>query len=250
MTGMEIAALIAMIVGAGVQYHASSEAQERQRKAIEEGLRQQEALQREAEKKALDNASKYTTQDRRAEQHQIAEEITANLMAPVSESQAIRSEQQATVGNVSNDYQAAKAKSDLEVVKGAETTARLLGKTTAANRLRLNEGIRLMDTGQAIDQLGNFSQGSLRAAKTKAELDGQVDPGSVFAGQILGTLGSAGLMSAGSDLTSTGAAAKYGTNAGSTQSSMLAAQEAGMGTGGFWNGYGNLAKAFGFLGSQ
>ena len=154
-----IGALIASIAGAGLQYKASSDAQERQQREIEASLQAQRELQMKAEKKALETAGTYETPKRAAEQDQIAQEIEQSLIAPVSESQAIRSQQQTTQGDVSGDYKVAKATADLETMKQAEQLARLLGKTTSAGRLRMNEGIRLMDAGQAVDTLSNFSRG-------------------------------------------------------------------------------------------
>lgn len=231
MTGLEIAALVAAIAGAAMQYQASSEAESRTQQAIARSLDSQDKLQKEAEAKALAAAEKFNPKDRLAEQAQLAEEITANLSAPVSESQAIRSEQQTTQGNVSDDYTTAKAKSDLNSIKSAEALARLLGKSTSANRLRMNEGIRIMDAGQAIDQLHNFSQGQRNADALAIQQASLIDPTKQFAGSVLTSLGTAGLMSgAGSagNVTEAGTAAKYGTDVGSQQTATLFAQDAAM----------------------
>lgn len=194
MEPLSIAALMAMIASAAVQYQSQVDAQGRQQEAIRNSLNAQEKLQREAEAKAMDTAKKFTPQDRMAEQAQLEAQITEGLITPVSESQAIRAEQQTTQGDVSGDYTTAKAKSDLNSVKSAETLARLLGKTTAANRLRMNEGIRLMDTGMAIDQLNSFSRGQGNADKVAIDIAGNEDPNMVLAGEALGILGSAGMM--------------------------------------------------------
>lgn len=197
MTGLEIAALVAMIAGAGVQYKASTDAQERQQREIMASLEAQRALQMEAEKKAMGAAAEFATPKRSAEQEQIAADIEQALIQPVSESQAIRAEQSTTQGNVSDEYTTAKAKSELETVKQAEQLARLLGKTTSAGRLRMNEGIRLMDTGQDVDRLAGFSRGQAGADNIAIQQAGQVSPGSILAGQLLMAAGSAGLMSGG-----------------------------------------------------
>jgi hypothetical protein len=205
MDPITIAALVAMVAGAGVQYKASTDAQERQQREIMASLEAQRALQMEAEKKAMGAAAEFATPKRAAEQDQIAADIEQALIQPVSESQAIRAEQSTTQGDVSADYTTAKAKSDLETVKQAEQLARLLGKTTSAGRLRMNEGIRLMDTGQEVDQLAGFSRGQSGADNIAIQQAGQLDPGKVLAGQLLMAAGQAGLMSGG------GSAAKAGT---------------------------------------
>lgn len=236
MDPITIAALVAMVAGAGMQYKAAQDAQSRQNAAIREGLARQRDLQQQAEQKALGTARQYNTEDRKAEQTQIADQITQELLTPVSESQTIRSQQQTTQGNVSDDYSTAKAASDVASLKAAEQLARLLGKSTSANRLRMNEGIRLMDTGQAIDQLGSFSRGNQGADQIAIQVAGRPDAKLQFAGSVLQGLGTAGLMGAGSTGTvnQAGTAAQYGTQIGSQQTTMLAAQDAGMGGGTSW----------------
>lgn len=194
MTGLEIAALVAMFAGAAQQYQASQEAQSRQQEAITNSLNSQEELQRKAEKVALDAAKPFDPNERLKNQEQISNEITAGLIAPVSESQQIRSENSGVQGNVSGDYNAAKATADLNTLKTAESMARLLGKTTSSNRLRMNEGIGLMDAGQNIDQLNNFSRGQKAADSIAIQQAGQIDPTKVFIGNLLQAAGSAGMM--------------------------------------------------------
>jgi hypothetical protein len=183
-----------MIAGAGVQYKASTDAQERQRREIAASLAAQRDLQMQAEQKAIGAAKEFETPKRAAEQEQLAASIEQSLIKPVSESQAIRAEQHTTQGNVSDDYTTAKAKSDLETVKAAEQLARLLGKTTSAGRLRMNEGIRLMDTGQDVDRLAGFSRGRAGADNIAIQQAGNVDAGQVLLGSLLQSAGSAGLM--------------------------------------------------------
>lgn len=231
MDPITIASLVAMVAGAYAQHQAAVDASDRQNAAIREGLKRQSELQQQAEKKALDTAQTYNTADRSTEQTQIADQITQELLTPVSESQAIRAQQQTTQGNVSDDYNTAKAASDVESLKSTEKLARLLGKSTSANRLRMNEGIRLMDAGQAIDQLGSFSRGNNAADQIAIQVAGRPDADMQFAGSVLQGLGTAGLMGAGSAGTTNQAstAANYGTQIGSQQTTMLAAQDAGMG---------------------
>ena len=219
MDPISIAAIVAMIAGAAVQYQAQTEAQDRQQAQIQQSLAAQEELQKRAESKAMQTAEKFAPQDRLAEQAALADKISSELIAPVSDSQAIRAEQQTTQGNVSGDYTAAKATSDANALKNADALARLLGKTTSANRLRMNEGIRLMDTGMAIDQLNNFSKGQQAADSIAIQQAGLVNPGQVFAGQLLGAAGSAGLMYSGA---AAGAAKAGATKAGAVGTSSMA----------------------------
>ena len=229
--------------GAGLQYKASSDAQDRQRREIAASLEAQKQLQMEAEAKATNSADEYETPKRVEAQDKIATDIEQSLINPVSESQAIRAQQQTTQGDVSGEYSTAKAASDLETMKQAQQLARLLGKTTSASRLRMNEGIRLMDTGQEIDQLAGFSRGRAGADNIAIQQAGQVDPGQMLLGSLLQTAGTAGLIGGAGDLSSAGAASKYGSGFGSQQSAMLAAQEGGMRSAGLWNIVGGAQNA-------
>lgn len=194
MTGLEIAALVAMFAGAAQQYQATQEAQSRQQQEITNSLNAQEELQKKAESTALDAASKFDPSKRMQNQTQIEGQITDALMAPVSDSQKIRSENAGVQGNVSGDYNAAKATADLNTLKTAESMARLLGKTTSSNRLRMNEGVDLMNAGQNIDQLNSFSRGQQSASNIAVQQAGLIDPTKVFIGNILQAAGTAGMM--------------------------------------------------------
>lgn len=193
LTATQIAALAAMVAGSYMQYQANTEAADRQQSAIRQSLDRQSELQKQAEKKALDTAGKFAPGDRAKEQAAIEEQISTDLMAPVSESQQIRAQQSTTQGDVSNDYSDAKAASTVASLKSAEQLARLLGKTTSANRLQMNEGIRMLDSGQAIDQLNSFSRGQQSADQIGIQVAGRPDAEKVFLGSLLQAGGSAGL---------------------------------------------------------
>lgn len=188
-----IVSLIAAVAGAAMQHDANRKAQERMEAETRRSLENQRRLQMHAEKRALDTASTYETPRRQAEQGEIAEQITQELIAPVSESQAIRQSQQATQGNVSEDYLTARVASNLNALKQAEQMARLLGKATSASRLRINEGIRLMDAGMDVDRLGSFSRGQAGADRIAIDAAGRTDPGQMFFGALLQAGGAAGL---------------------------------------------------------
>lgn len=224
-SGTTIAALAAMIAGSYMQYQASADAQERQNAAIREGLDRQRNLQIQAEQKALTTANEFSPADRVAEQSKIADQITNELITPVSESQAIRSKQSTTQGEVSKDYTTAKAQSELNSVKSAQQLAALLGKTASSNRLRMGEGIRLMDTGQEIDQLNNFSRGSQAADQIAIQVAGRPDAEKMFLGSLLQTGGSAGLMYGGSAAKPVTAAEVNAANASADPIASLNAQK-------------------------
>lgn len=247
MTGFEIAAVIAMLAGAATQYKASQDAAERQQREIQASLARQRDLQMQAEDKAKKTAEDFAPETRKEAQGQIEQQLTEEFQAPVQSAQEINNAQSTTQGNVSSDYVAAKAASNVNQLKQAEQLARLLGKTTAASRLRTNEAIKVADAAAGIDRLANFSRGQAGADEIGINAAGRPDAGMVLGGQVLGALGAGGLAMAGG-AANAGTAAQYGTTAGSQQTAMLAAQDAGMGlsaAGGFspvWAG--SVGKLF------
>ncbi|MBU3551395.1 hypothetical protein [Polynucleobacter sp. MWH-Berg-3C6] len=61
-------------------------------------------------------------------------------------------------------------------------------------RPAFNEGVDLMNAGQQIDQLHNFSNGQKAADSIAIQQAGLIDPTKVFIGNILQAAGSAGMM--------------------------------------------------------
>lgn len=230
LTATQIAALAAMVAGSYMQYQANTDAADRQQAAIRQSLERQAELQKQAEKKAVDTAAKFTPGDRIKEQAALEEQITKELIAPVNESQAIRAEQSTTQGDVSGDYSTAKAAATANSLKSAEALARLLGKTTSANRLRMNEGIRLMDTGQQIDQLNSFSRGQQAADQIGIQVAGRPDAEQMFMGSLLQTAGSAGMMYGGGGTTPVSPAEVNAANASADPIASLNAQKGWTGT--------------------
>lgn len=194
MDPLTIAALAAVIGGAGLQYKAQIDAANARNREIQQSLMNQRRLQLQAEQKALETAQTFNTPDRMKDQAALEQTIEQGLMQPVSDSQAIRAQQTTTQGNVSDDYQMAKAASDAAVLKDAHMLAKLMSKTTGANRLRMNEGLRMMDASMDIDRLANFSRGQGEADKIAIEVAGRPDAGMQLAGGLLQGVGSVGLM--------------------------------------------------------
>lgn len=190
-----IASLVSMVGGAFVQQQAADEAARRQQQAIRESLDRQRRLQIEAERAAMNRAQEFAPEDRQAEQNQIAEQLTTEFVAPVTQASA-REEAPPIQGDVSSDYTAARAKSMAEQAKAAEALARLYGRIGSASQLRQNEAMRLGDTATQIGMLNNFSQGQARADQYGINAAGIPDGGPMLAGTILQGAGTAGIMGA------------------------------------------------------
>lgn len=193
MTGLEIAALVAMLAGSAMQYKASNDAAKRQEAETRAALARQDELQQRAEQKAVTTADDFSTDKRQADQAQIEADLTQQFIKPAAEAQQINAAQATTQGDVSKDYTAAKAASSIQTMKTAETLARLLGKTTAAGRLRTNEAIKMSDAAADIDRFGSFSRGQAGADRIGIQAAGRPNAGLVLAGSALTAAGGATL---------------------------------------------------------
>lgn len=218
---LTIASLIAMVAGAAMQQKAASDARRKQQRLIQENLTRQQGLQQEAEQAALARAQEFAPEVRQEKQQQIEQEVTDRLMQPVEGSAQAMADQSAVQGNVSQDYTATRARSQAEQLRSANALASILGKITGAGRLRQNEALGMADTGQLIDRLKSFSQGSSTAAQIGINRAGQPDGGMTMAGGTLQAAGSAGLMSGLGSAGGTGSSSWSGTGV-----------RAGSGTGG------------------
>lgn len=190
-----IAGLIASLAGTAISYNSQQQAAKRANAESLAAMRRQQAYQREAEQSALDRAQDYKTENRQEEQQAITDNMEQEYMAPVMSAQAINANTATTQGNVSGDYSAAKAKSDMNVENLAKTFANLMAKTNSAKQLRLNEGYKMADTASNIGRLQNFSQG--QSAVDQMRIQDAANSGGTgnFLGNLLSAAGSYGMMS-------------------------------------------------------
>lgn len=207
MDPFSIAALVAMFVGAGVQYDATRQANKAVERETLASLEKQKQLREKAEQRAMEAAKQFDPKSRQSDQARIEAQMTSDMVAPVNESQMVRAAQQTTQGNVSKDYTTAKAASDAATLKSAHELARLLGKVESAGRLRMNEGLALSEAGNGIDMLANFSQRQAAADDIAIRAAAQPNAEKVLLGTLLQGAGTAGLMYGGG--AGAGGAEKY-----------------------------------------
>lgn len=190
-----IASLIAMVAGAYMQNQAQQKAASRQQDTIRESLQRQQALQREAEGTAMSKAMEFAPENRQDKQSQIEQQLTQEMLEPVQQA-AIAQEAPSVQGDVSEDYSTAKAKSQAEQMKSAESLARIFGRIGSAGQLRQNEAIGLGDTANEIGMLGGFSRGQAMADQAAIQSAGVPNGGAMLGGTILQGAGTAGMMGA------------------------------------------------------
>lgn len=188
-----VAGLVAAVGGALLQNQATQDAARRQQAAIRAENERQRQFQRQAEQVALDRVQDYQPEQRQDRQKQIEQQVTDQLLQPVTEAMPGMQEQSAVQGDVSSDYTMARTKSQADVLRNTEALARIVGRITGANRLRQDEALKMMASGQKIDMLKNFASGSQGVGQIEAQAAGVPDGGMSLAGSLLQTLGSVGL---------------------------------------------------------
>lgn len=199
-----IASLVAMVAGAYMQNKAQTDAANRQQQTIRESLQRQQTLQREAEDTAIKKATEFAPETRQEKQAQLEQQITTEMLQPVQQA-AVAQEAPSVQGDVSEDYSTAKAKSQAEQMKSAESLARIFGRIGSAGELRRNEAIGLGDTQQQIGALGSFSRGQAMADQAAIQSAGVPNGGAMLGGTILQGAGTAGMMGAFDGLKAAGA---------------------------------------------
>lgn len=191
---LAIAGLIASLASTAISYNSQQQAAKRANQASLDATRKQQEYQRQAEQTALERANDYKTENRLEKQQEIADELEQDYVKPALSAQAINADTATTQGDVSGDYRAAKAKSDANVENLAKTFANLMARTNAAKQLRLNEGYRNADAASTIGRLQNFSQGQNVVDQMKIQEAANSGAAGNFLGQVLGAVGSAGMM--------------------------------------------------------
>ena len=191
MTGLEIAALVALIAGTGMQQYANYSANKAAQKQLTEAMYQ---LDKDGKKitDVIDEAAQEFEHGKRYEQQQeLANNVAEEIKGNVAESQALRDESQAVQGNVSNDYLTARQAAQEKTAATSNAFADLVGKIRSAAQLRQNEGIGLMKTGQQVDQLARNARGNWQVGQAKVDDALHSKDGLKSAGQIVSALGTA-----------------------------------------------------------
>lgn len=191
-----IAALIASIASAAINYNSQQQAAKRANRASLDAIRRQQEYQRQATQAAMDRAKDYRMENRQQEQEAIRQALEEDYSAPALAAQEINAKAATTQGDVSEDYRQAKANSDANVENMAKTFANMMARMSAAKQLRTNEAYRNADAAAGIARLQNFAQG--QSAIDQMRIQNAANSGYSALGTALGALGSAGMAYAGS----------------------------------------------------
>lgn len=250
-----IVGLIMAIVGAATQMYASNQANKAAQARMNEGYMQLRDSQDKINQKIAEATGNYQTNNRENTQAAEAERIANDIKTDVAESQQIRDAQQTTVGNVSNDYEAAKAAASQKTNEEMNAFADLLGTIRSAGMLRQKEGFNTARIGQDIQFLGRNAQGNMMVTQDEAQQALHSYDGLANFGKLVGAAGTVLSMGAGAAGAGAGAAGSSAAATGSTAASTGAAGAGAAGAGagaanaasggltGWWAGLSPLAKS-------
>ena len=166
-----IGGLIAALIGAGMQQHATASATRKANQRMKMAQYELGQSQDKINQQVADATANYEIGNREQNQAAEADRIASEIKNDVAESQAIRDEQQATAGNVSNDYQQARTQSQAKTQAQANAFADLVAQIRSAGNLRMNEGFQLTRYGQNIDQLAKNARGLFTVRQAQAQDD-------------------------------------------------------------------------------
>lgn len=184
---LAIAGLIATVIGTAMQMQQAQQNAKAVRRASEAAARRQLEHSDQAAQTAAKRAQEMKTETRQEEQKEIEQDLQQQFYQPTAENLERTMEEVATQGNVSSDYEAAKAKANAARMEDTENLSNLLAKQLSAGRLRQYEGFKNADTASQIGMIQNFAQGDQRVGEGKI----------AQAANNVGTLGTLGSLASG-----------------------------------------------------
>ena len=197
MTGLEIAAIIAMVAGTAMQQYSQYSANKAAQKQLNAAMYQLNDDGKKITDVINDAAQEFDNSKRQNQQQEIAQKVADDIKGNVAESQALRNESQAVQGNVSNDYLTAREAANDKTMATSNAFADLVGKIRSAAQLRQNEGFGMMKAGQLVDQFARDARGNWQVGQARVNDALHSKDGLKAAGQIVSALGAAMGMGAG-----------------------------------------------------
>lgn len=195
-TGLEIAAMAAMVGGAGMQMSAQNKAAKKANAAVLEGMRRQQKVLDDKRSLTLKNLEQYDPATRQAAQEAAATEAEQSLVGELIKAQDSGVTIPGTTGNVSNEYKTNLARAVTGEMDRASTLARLMSKFRAPTDMRFKENLN--NANFATQQGGLDSTARSFAATDDAlvQLAAQPDSRMMTLGSLLSAVGGAASMGA------------------------------------------------------
>jgi len=188
-TPMMALSAAASLGGTLLSANAQSEAADRQQAAINASLEQSDNFSKQAEGKALENATQYDATDRlkkfdetkAAAGDSLAQQLTASREAAPASSQPS--------GRLSQAFLTGDATAKANQLEQSIANAKLMGNMRGAGDMLTSEGYQNADYASQLGLIGRNAQGSANAAQAGINAAGQVDGTSSMLGGLASGLG-------------------------------------------------------------
>ena len=186
---MSAVSALASVYGMQMQSDAQSDAIDKQQKAVNASLEQQDQYSRAAESKALENAQNYDPTKRTEEFNKSREAAGDSLAQQLTQAREAAPKTSQPAGRLSAEFLTGQAKSAADQYDKSIEMAQLMGKMRGANDMLTNEGYRNADYASQLGTIGRNAQGSYQAAQPGIIAAGKVDGGKMMLGGGLSSIG-------------------------------------------------------------
>ena len=185
------AAALVSALGAQQQASAQEDAADRQQRALNASLEQQDQWSRKAESKALENADQYKVEDRTQRLEQAKDDAGDSLtQSLVASRESIGTPEQAS-GKLSEAFTADRASKMAKQFQESVDMARLMGRMRGVSDMLGDESVTNADYASQLHTIGRNAQGDYSAAQPGIAAAGKVDSGQMALGGLLQGAGTA-----------------------------------------------------------
>ena len=186
---------LAMGAGNYLQSSAQNDAMDKQQRAINASLEQQDQYSKQAENTAMENAQNYDPTKRTQEFETARDDAAQSLTNKLLESREAAPQVSSTAGRMSQTFLTGENEAKQSQLDKSISMAQLMGRMRGASDLLTDEGYRNADYASRLSTIGRNAAGSYNAAQPGIISAGKVNNGSMLAGGILSGVGGAGLSS-------------------------------------------------------
>ena len=213
LTTMEMVALAASAGGTLLTSNAQSEAADRQQAAINASLEQSDNYSKQAESKALENATQYDATDRLKKFDETKTAAGESLAQQLTQSRESAPQAAQASGRLSQAFLTGDATAKADQLEKSIANAKLMGNMRGGSDMLTEEGYQNADYASQLGLIGRNAQGSANAAQAGINAAGQVDGTTSMLGGLASGLGTSYLGSKlGKSMFNTSAGLKPGQN--------------------------------------
>ena len=203
----------ASLGGTLLSANAQSEAADRQQAAINASLEQSDNYSKQAESKALENATQYDATDRLKKFDETKTAAGESLAQQLTQSRESAPQAAQASGRLSQAFLTGDATAKANQLEQSIANAKLMGNMRGGSDMLTNEGYQNADYASQLGLIGRNAQGSANAAQAGINAAGQVDGTTSMLGGLASGLGTSYLGSKlGKSMFNTSAGLKPGQN--------------------------------------